>query len=58
MGRGKSLSDEENGLIRGLLESGASFGQIASQVGRSDKVVRNYLKNPMTRRRAKGDHVH
>jgi transposase len=46
MGRGKALSEEERGYIRGLRESGLKYKAIALKVGRSDRVVRNYLRNP------------
>lgn len=46
MGKAKRLDEVEKGQIRVLAESGQSNRQIARKINRSEKVVRNYLKNP------------
>lgn len=45
MPRGKVLSEFEKGQILILLKNGASKAEIASEIGRSRKVIYNYLKN-------------
>ena len=42
MGKGKTLSSYERGLIDGYIADGLSFREIAERIKRSDKVIRNY----------------
>lgn len=46
MGRGKQLSAFEQGQIDGLRTAGKGFREIGRTIGRSEHVVRNFLKNP------------
>ncbi|KAG1705289.1 hypothetical protein DVH05_028532 [Phytophthora capsici] len=46
MGRGASLSDMEKGSILAFKEANMSTNAIAERVGRSWKVVNNFLKDP------------
>ena len=45
MGRGKKLSDLERGKIQAYYEDGHSKQWIAQKIGRSHKVIRNFLAN-------------
>ncbi|CAD7082823.1 unnamed protein product [Hermetia illucens] len=45
MPRGVKLTDYEKGQISALFKEGISKREIASRIGRSDRVVRNYLNN-------------
>ena len=42
MGKGKTFSSYERGLIDGYMADGLSFREIAKRIKRSDKVIRNY----------------
>lgn len=46
MARGTFLTDMEKGKITAFREEGLSFREIARKIKRSDKVVRNFIKNP------------
>ena len=46
MPSGKQLTEREIGQIEALREEGRGFREIARRINRSDKVVRNYLKDP------------
>ena len=46
MPRGIKLSDHEKGQIEAFKSSGDGFREIARKLNRSDRVIRNYLKNP------------
>ena len=46
MPRGTGLNDEEIGHIKAYRSEGYGFKKIASKIGRSRNVVRNYLRNP------------
>jgi hypothetical protein len=46
MGRGKQLSDFEQGRIVGLRAAGKGFSEIGKEIGRSWHVVRDFLENP------------
>lgn len=45
MPRGSSLTEFEKGRITALSSQEMSFRQIGRKIGRSDRVVRNYLKD-------------
>lgn len=46
MPKGKYLTEFEKGKINAYVESGLSFRAIGRKLKRSDKVIRNYVKNP------------
>ena len=46
MPKAKKLSEFEEGKISALYNQNFNFRHIADQIGRSDKVVRNYLNDP------------
>ena len=46
MTRGKALDNTEKGKIMAFHEEGLSFRAIGRKLNRSDKVVRNFLRNP------------
>src|SRR5262245_20020755 len=46
MPRGTQLTDEEQGQIRAFNQEGHSNRWIAKELGRSARVINNYLKNP------------
>ena len=46
MPKGKKLSEFEKGQISALYDQNFTLRHIADQLGRSDKVVRNYLNDP------------
>lgn len=46
MPRGKSLTEAEIAIIDILYKRGDSFRKIAKEIGRTDFVVRSYIKNP------------
>lgn len=45
MGRGKRLSEVEQQCLRVLLSSGVTQTESARQIGRSESVVRNFIRN-------------
>lgn len=45
MPRGKYLTDIEKGKILAFLENNLSYREIGRKIGRSDKVIRNFMKN-------------
>lgn len=46
MPRGNVLSEKEKGMIEAYKQEGVSIREIGRRLSRSDKVVRNYLKDP------------
>ena len=46
MPKGTALTEEEKTRIQAFHESGKSAREISKRIGRSDRVVRSYLKNP------------
>lgn len=46
MPKGSVLSEKEKGMIEAFNREGVSYREIGRRLGRSDKVVRNYLKDP------------
>lgn len=46
MPKGSVLSEKEKGMIEAYKQEGVSIRGIGRKLGRSDKVVRNYLKDP------------
>ena len=42
---GKFLNEAEKGKILAFLESGLSYREIGRKIKRSDKVIRNFVKN-------------
>ena len=46
MPKGKKLSEFEKGQISALYDQNFTLRHIADQLGRSEKVVRNYLNDP------------
>lgn len=46
MPKGSVLSEKEKGMIEAYKREGVSFREIGRRLSRSDKVIRNYLKDP------------
>ena len=46
MAKGKFLTDFEKGQIFAHHQNGKGFREISRLINRSDKVIRNFLKNP------------
>lgn len=46
MPKGKVLDEKEKGMVEAYKQEGVSLREIARRLGRSDKVIRNYIKNP------------
>lgn len=58
MGKAKRLDEVEKGQIQVLADTGLSNREIARKINRSEKVVRNYVKNPQRygiKKRTKGN---
>ncbi len=48
MARGAGLTNTEKWAIKGMLEAGYSIGKIATQMARSDTVVRKYVEEELS----------
>lgn len=46
MPRGSILSEKERGMVEAFVQEGVPVREIGRRLGRSDKVIRNYLKDP------------